>query len=64
MDFEAERKKIAKNLKLDIWGKPKNGTTAGACQFANYLTNFGNILYNFADQGINASTKSYGNLLA
>ncbi|WP_407269361.1 hypothetical protein [Tenacibaculum maritimum] len=47
----------AKNMKLAIWGKPKNGKTAGATKFANYLTNFGSILYNFADQGINKSTK-------
>lgn len=47
----------AKNMKLAIWGKPKNGKTAGALAFANYLTNFGSILYNFADQGINKSTQ-------
>jgi len=47
----------AKNMQLAIWGKPKNGKTSSACQLANYLTNFGNVLYNFADQGINASTK-------
>ncbi|WP_299835491.1 zincin-like metallopeptidase domain-containing protein [uncultured Tenacibaculum sp.] len=47
----------AKNLKLAIWGKPKNGKTAGATKFANYLTNFGSILYNFADQGVNKSTQ-------
>ncbi len=47
----------AKNMKLAIWGKPKNGKTAGAAQLANYLTRFGNILYVFADQGFNKSTK-------
>ncbi len=47
----------AKNMRLAIWGKPKNGKTAGATKFASYLTNFGNVLYNFADQGINKSTR-------
>lgn len=47
----------ARNMKIAIWGKPKNGKTVGACQLANYLTNFGKVLYNFADQGINASTQ-------
>lgn len=47
----------AKTMKLAIWGKPKNGKTAGATKLANYLTNFGSILYNFADQGINKSTQ-------
>ena len=47
----------AKNMRIAIWGKPKNGKTAGATTLANYLTNFGNVLYNFADQGFNKSTK-------
>ncbi|CAL2104487.1 conserved protein of unknown function [Tenacibaculum sp. 190130A14a] len=47
----------AKTMKLAIWGKPKNGKTAGATKLANYLTNFGSVLYNFADQGINKSTQ-------
>lgn len=47
----------AKNMRIAIWGKPKNGKTAGATTFANYLTQFGNVLYNFADQGFNKSTK-------
>lgn len=47
----------AKNMKVAFYGKPKNGKTVGACMFANYLTNFGNLLYNFADQGINKSTQ-------
>lgn len=47
----------AKNMKIAIWGPPKNGKTAGALQFANYLTKFGNVLYNFADQGFNLSTQ-------
>ncbi len=47
----------AKNMKIAFFGKPKNGKTVGACQFANMLTNFGNVLYNFADQGINKSTQ-------
>ena len=47
----------AKNMRLGIKGKPKNGKTAGTAQLANYLTNFGNVLYNFVDQGYNKSTK-------
>lgn len=47
----------AKNLKIGLFGKPKNGKTAGSLQLANYLTNFGNVLYNFADQGFNLSTQ-------
>lgn len=47
----------AKNMKIAIWGKPKNGKTSGAAQFANYLTKFGNVLYNFVDQGFNKSTQ-------
>ena len=47
----------AKNMKVAIWGAPKNGKTAGSLQFANYLTKFGNVLYNFADQGFNKSTQ-------
>ena len=47
----------AKNLKIGISGKPKNGKTAGSLQLANYLTKFGNVLYNFVDQGFNKSTK-------
>ncbi len=47
----------AKNMRLAIWGKPKNGKSVLATKLARYLSNFGNVLYNFADQGINASTK-------
>ena len=47
----------AKNMKIAIWGKPKNGKTSGALQLGNYLTKHGNVLYNFADQGINKSTQ-------
>ena len=47
----------AKNLKMAIWGAPKNGKTAGSLQLANYLTKFGKVLYNFADQGFNKSTQ-------
>ncbi|WP_272151871.1 hypothetical protein [Tenacibaculum aiptasiae] len=47
----------AKTMKLAVWGKPKNGKTAGSTKLANYLTNFGPILYVFADQGINKSTQ-------
>tara|TARA_Y100000815_G_C13347152_1_gene502529 strand:+ start:2570 stop:4807 length:2238 start_codon:yes stop_codon:yes gene_type:complete len=47
----------ASNLKIAIWGKPKNGKTSGSLQMAEYFTNFGNVLYNFADQGFNKSTQ-------
>ncbi|CAM4158754.1 MULTISPECIES: LPD29 domain-containing protein [Flavobacterium] len=47
----------AANLKIAIWGKPKNGKTSASLQMANYFTNFGNVLYNFADQGFNKSTQ-------
>lgn len=47
----------AKNLKMAIWGAPKNGKTAGSLQLANYLSKFGKVLYNFADQGFNKSTQ-------
>lgn len=47
----------ARNMKIAIWGAPKNGKTAGSLQFADYLTKFGNVLYNFADQGYNKSTQ-------
>lgn len=46
----------ARNMKIGISGEPKNGKTAGACQFAAYLTKFGKVLYNFADQGYNKNT--------
>ena len=47
-----------KNMRIAVWAKPKNGKTAACCNFASYLTKFGPILYNFADQGINLSTKN------
>lgn len=47
----------ARNMKIAIWGPPKNGKTSASLQMANYLTKFGKVLYNFADQGFNKSTK-------
>lgn len=47
-----------KNMRIATWALPKNGKTAACCAFASYLTKFGPILYNFADQGINLSTKN------
>ncbi len=47
----------AKNLKLVIYGKPKNGKTSFSFQFADYLTAFGPVLYVLADQGIGQATK-------
>ncbi|SFU77018.1 Antirestriction protein ArdC [Pustulibacterium marinum] len=45
------------NVRLAIFGKPKNGKTAGSTALAKELSNHGNVLYVFADQGISASTK-------
>ncbi len=47
----------AANLKVAFYGFPKNGKTSGALQFAEYLTKFGNVLYNFVDQGFNKNTQ-------
>lgn len=47
----------AKNMRIAFQGKPKNGKTSGCMALANVLTNYGNVLYNFADQGINKSTQ-------
>lgn len=47
----------AANMKIAIYGKPKNGKTSGSLQLAKYLTKKGNVLYNFADQGFNKSTQ-------
>lgn len=47
----------SKNMKIAIFGKPKNGKSAGSLDFAAYLTKFGKVLYNFADQGFNKSTQ-------
>ncbi len=47
----------AANMKLAIWGKPKNGKTSGALALANYLTKKGSVFYNFVDQGFNKSTQ-------
>lgn len=56
-EWEELMQNPASNLKIAIWGAPKNGKTAGSLQMANYFTNFGNVLYNFADQGFNKSTQ-------
>lgn len=61
LEFQGEWKDFmqepAKNMRLAVWGKPKNGKTAGATKLAAMLTQYGNVLYNFADQGVNKSTK-------
>lgn len=48
---------LPKNASSMIWGKGKNGKTSFCLQFADYLSQYGRVLYNFADQGINATTK-------
>ncbi len=45
------------NLKLIIYGKPKNGKTSFSFQFADYISGFGDVLYVLADQGIGQATK-------
>ncbi|MGE5943664.1 MAG: ArdC family protein [Flavobacteriales bacterium] len=47
----------AANMKVAIWGKPKNGKTSGALKLAKYLSKKGSLLYNFVDQGFNFSTQ-------
>lgn len=47
----------ASNMKIAIWGKPKNGKTSGALKLAKYLTKKGSVLYDFVDQGFNKSTQ-------
>ena len=56
-DWQQLMQSPASNMKIAIWGAPKNGKTSGALQLAEYLTNFGTVLYNFADQGFNKSTQ-------
>jgi antirestriction protein ArdC len=46
-----------KVMHLAIWGGPKNGKSVSACQWAENRAKTSRVLYNFADQGINASTK-------
>lgn len=50
-------KDAPKNFQMGIYGLPKNGKTVLSTKFANYLSNFGHVHYNFADQGFNKSTK-------
>ena len=45
------------NFQMAIYGLPKNGKTVLATKLANYLTNFGPVHYNFADQGFTKSTQ-------
>lgn len=45
------------NLKAVIYGRPKNGKTSFAFQWADYLSIFGRVLYVLADQGIGENTK-------
>lgn len=40
-----------------IYGLPKNGKTVFSMKMANYLSSFGPVLYNVADQGMSESTK-------
>ena len=47
----------AKNMRLTVFGKPKNGKTAMALQLADYLSSFDKVLYVFADQGITKNTQ-------
>ena len=47
----------AKNLRIAVYGKPKNGKTGACVDFASELAKHGTVLYNFADQGINKNTQ-------
>lgn len=44
-------------MHLAFMGKPKNGKSMSACQWGAIIGKDKTVLYNFADQGINASTK-------
>ena len=46
-----------RNFKLMVSGLAKNGKTAFNLQFADYLSQFGDVLYNLAEQGITESTR-------
>lgn len=44
-------------LHLAFMGKPKNGKSMSACQWGAVVGKGKKVLYNFADQGVSASTK-------
>ena len=48
---------VPPNLRLLVYGQGKNGKTSLSFQLAKYLTSFGPVLYNLADQGISATTQ-------
>jgi len=56
-EFASLLQNPAKNMKIAGYGGPKNGKTAGFCKLAAELTKFGNVLYDFADQGYSKSTQ-------
>lgn len=48
---------VPPNLRLMVYGQGKNGKTSFSFQFAEYLSQFGKVLYNLADQGISGTTQ-------
>ncbi|PZP38398.1 MAG: hypothetical protein DI598_20875 [Pseudopedobacter saltans] len=44
-----------RNFSMIIYGRPKNGKTEFAIQFAKYLTKFSKVLYNSFEQGFSKS---------
>lgn len=48
---------VPPNLRVMVYGQGKNGKTSFSLQLAKYLTQHGRVLYNFADQGISATTQ-------
>lgn len=47
----------SENFSAMVWGKPKQGKTHYSFQFANYLTQFGTVLYILSDEGIGYTVK-------
>lgn len=45
------------NMRIMLYGEPKNGKTSGAFQLAGELSVHGKVLYNLADQGFNPNTQ-------
>lgn len=58
-NFEGKWKDLmgcpAKSFHCMVFGKPKNGKSIWSFQFANYLTQFGKVLYIAAEEGFSAT---------
>jgi len=55
--WEEFMQNVPPNLRLLVYGQGKNGKTSLSFQLAEYLSKFGPVLYNLADQGISATTQ-------